>query len=499
MNPAAQLLEVERCQASAAYFTDRYGSVKGDGLDGDWRPFRLWPGQREVFRVAAQSQRLAVLKARQLGLSWLFLHDALHTMLFRAPATVLLFSLRDEEAMQLLGRLKDSYARLPEWLRCRRVLKNDMHEFRLSNGSMCKAFPTSAGDSYTAQLAIVDEADLVPDLGRLLGRVKPTVDAGGRLVLVSRSDKSKPLSVFKQIYRSGRANQGGWQSAFLPWHARPDRDAAWYSAQVEASQAQTGSLDFVQEQYPATDEEALSPATLSRRLPPTWLDPCYQPSEPLLGVGPTWPTLVVYREPVAGRRYVIGVDPAEGLIGTSDESAVCVLDAESGEQVAELAGWLTPADAAKAAADLALWFHAASVLVERNNHGHAVLQWLELQSPQTQVLNGPDERPGWLTSRQGKSLLYDALAEALRARSVTVRSAATYGQLASIQAGKLAAPPGLPDDRATAFALAVLGRFQGGSSVPVVPEQYLTPAPLAVPQKWTMAQSRGMFGMGGGK
>jgi len=49
----------------------------------------------------------------------------------------------------------------------------------LANGSVARAFPTNAGDSYTATLAIVDEADLVPDLDRLMRSVKPTIDAGG--------------------------------------------------------------------------------------------------------------------------------------------------------------------------------------------------------------------------------------------------------------------------------------------------------------------------------
>ncbi len=56
------------------------------------------------------------------------------------------------------------YAKLPAWMRSAVVQDND-HEWQLSNGSVARAFPTSAGDSYTATLAIVDEADLVPRPG----------------------------------------------------------------------------------------------------------------------------------------------------------------------------------------------------------------------------------------------------------------------------------------------------------------------------------------------
>ena len=54
------------------------------------------------------------------------------------------------------------------------------------------AFPTTGGRSYTATLAIVDEADHTEDLDALLNAVKPTIDAGGRLILVSTVDKTRP-------------------------------------------------------------------------------------------------------------------------------------------------------------------------------------------------------------------------------------------------------------------------------------------------------------------
>ncbi len=61
----------------------------------------------------AASRKLVILKARQLGISWLCLSYALWLMLFQAPATILLFSLREEEAKELLWRLRGMYERLP--------------------------------------------------------------------------------------------------------------------------------------------------------------------------------------------------------------------------------------------------------------------------------------------------------------------------------------------------------------------------------------------------
>src|SRR5690606_11821483 len=161
-------LEWLKCSRSFGYFADTYCHIY-DATAGDWVPFRLWPAQHEVARLLVDRLLVIILKARQLGLTWLVLAFALWLMLYRPAATVLLFSRRDDEAVHLLDdRLKGMYRRLPEWMHVREVLTDSGHTWQLSNGSEARAFPTTAGDSYTATLAIVDEADLVPDLGRLM-------------------------------------------------------------------------------------------------------------------------------------------------------------------------------------------------------------------------------------------------------------------------------------------------------------------------------------------
>ena len=174
-------------------------------------------------------------------MTWLALAYVLHAMLFTSGSVVLLFSLRDTEATDLLERLKGMYRRLPAWLKFIPFSEGNDHEWEWPNGSKVRAFPTTAGDSYTATLAVVDEADLVPDLSRLLGSVKPTIDAGGKLLLLGRVDKKKPESTFKKIYRAAVLGQNGYKPLFLPWSAGPDRTAEWYEAEKKDSLSSTGA------------------------------------------------------------------------------------------------------------------------------------------------------------------------------------------------------------------------------------------------------------------
>ncbi len=252
------------CRYSPLYFVDHYCRVY-DALSGVWIPFHLWPAQARTLKIMHERRLVCILKARQLGVTWLALSFALWLMLFYPAATILLFSRRDDEAIDLLDfRLKGIYQHLPTWMQARLVTVNSAHEWALSNGSRAIAFPTTAGDSYTATLVIGDEFDLVDNQDRLLAAVKPTIDNGGRMLLVSRPDKSRPNTPFKAIYRAAKQGLNGWTPIFLPWSAHPGRDAAWYEAQrseiASRSGGGQGALDVLHEQYPATDAEALAQA-----------------------------------------------------------------------------------------------------------------------------------------------------------------------------------------------------------------------------------------------
>jgi hypothetical protein len=459
-SPAPARIELLAGAEDPGYFLDRYVFIY-DATLADWLPFRLWKAQLQTLDTIRDNRLVVILKARQLGLTWLVLGYALWQMLFHPVATVLLFSRRDDEAVDLLKtRLRGMYERLPDWLKVRSFTVDNDHEWELSNGSRVLAFPTTAGDSYTATLAIVDEADLVPDLDQLMRAVKPTIDGGGRMVLLSRADKTKPLSPFKRIYEGARQGQNEWAPVFLPWYARPDRDAAWYEAQRRDVLARTGATDDLAEQYPATDIEALAPRTLDKRLPLEWLSKCYHPREPITPPKmPAIPGLTIYAAPIPGHRYVVSADPAEGN-PSSESSALEVLDVRTGEEVATLAGRLEPSTFASIIDRVGLWYTAAPVMVERNNHGHAVLLWLRDHSRLVR-LAGKDGRAGWLENSQGKAMLYDHAAEALRDGRAVIHNRATFVQLASIEGSTLSAPEGMPDDRATAYALGLVVCVKG--------------------------------------
>jgi hypothetical protein len=133
-----------------------------------------------------------------------------------------------------------------------------------------------------------------------------------------------------------------------------------------------------------------------------------------------------------------------------------VLDRDTGEEVAALAGKFQPAVFASHIDPVGRWYNGAPVQVERNNHGHAVLLWLR-NNNRLYVLAGHDGGEGWLSSSKGKALLYDGASDAFREGATVLHSFATFTQLASIEGSTLRATEGESDDRADAYALACVG------------------------------------------
>lgn len=443
-----------------AYFIGAYCQIY-NATERAWVRFDLWDAQRDTLVQLQDSLLALVLKARQLGLSWLTLCYALWLMRFYPAVAVLIFSKRDEEAIELLERLKGVDARLPDWMRGT-VRPGSAHDYTLPNGSSAKAFPTTGGRSYTGSLVIVDEADFVQDLDALLNAVKPTIDAGGQMIMISTVDKSQPESSFKRIYRAAKRDKTTWRSIFLPWGARPGRDAAWYAAQTADILARTGALDDLHQEYPSTDTEALAPRSLDKRISPMWIEACYAEMEPLDTVGaPAIPGIEIYVPPVKDGRYIIGGDPAEGN-PTSDDSALTVLDFWTGEECAVLAGKYEPSTFGSHIKELSAYYGNAPAMIERNNHGHAVIQWVGEHAKRVKLLDGHDDKVGWLSSKLGKALLYTECADHFRLNSSDgtkiLHSFASYQQLASIEGATLRAPDGQHDDRADSYALAQVGR-----------------------------------------
>jgi hypothetical protein len=172
-------------------------------------------------------------------------------------------------------------------------------------------------------------------------------------------------------------------------------------------------------------------------------------------------TVERWEEPIPYKLYVCGVDTAEGVGG--DYSVATVYRADTREQVAQLrTNGLKPAEFAEKVYELCESFVVKRsgwplLGVERNNHGHTVIQKLnDLCYPN--LFEGHDKKDGWLTTKATRPLLLDEFIEDLEAELLTVNSRDTLDEcltLVNNEKGKIEAAEGKHDDTIIATAISV--------------------------------------------
>jgi hypothetical protein len=174
--------------------------------------------------------------------------------------------------------------------------------------------------------------------------------------------------------------------------------------------------------------------------------------------------LLIWRHPQPGHKYVIGADVGEGL-AHGDASSACVLDKETGEQVAELHGRVPPEHFARLLDALGRYYHKAELGVERNNHGHSALNTLRntCQYPALYHHARYDQAGrrghvlGWPTDQATKPIMVDDLAEAIAGGHLLIHSSGLVDEcftFITTDTGAQEAQPGKHDDRVVAAAIA---------------------------------------------
>ena len=68
-------LEREACRKDPVYFCETYCHIEDKDADELIQPFTLWDGQKKALVVFAENRLVCVLKARQLGFTWLALAE----------------------------------------------------------------------------------------------------------------------------------------------------------------------------------------------------------------------------------------------------------------------------------------------------------------------------------------------------------------------------------------------------------------------------------------
>ena len=427
-----------------------------------------------------------VLKARQMGIStWVAGRFFLKTI--TQPGTLSVQVAHTQEAAEeIFAMVRRFYRELPEELRegalrtsrstARSLVFRELDsEYRVES-----AGDANAGRGLTIQNLHCSEVARWPgDARATLAGLLASMPAGGSNEVVLESTAQGAYGCFYEEWMAGEQN--GWVRHFFPWwwetsYACPAASGDPWTEKERRLAAEHGLTD---QQLAFRRKLARQFGVLARQEYPENADDCFLASGSCVfdteaierrlrsvpaAVERRWAgALEVWLRPMAGREYLVAVDPAGGG-SEGDYAGMQVLDAATGLQCAEYQGRCGLLDLAERAAVLAREYNGAQLIVERNNHGAGVLAYLTgvVRYPRLYVQEGQE---GWLTTSLTRPRMLHQVERLLGEGAESIMSARLLREMKTFvrdAQGRVGAAPGHHDDlvMAMGLGLAVRGRSE---------------------------------------
>lgn len=217
-------------------------------------PFVLWPSQLEILHALRQRRRIIILKARQLGVTWVMALYALWYVMAHPAAEVSIISIGEREARSVVKRIRFLYENIrPAAVRDAYPLSGNptLESFSIwhpDGASTITSLPSTstAARGETNNVVLMDEGDHWDHANDRMASILPTFADIGQGVLNSTAN-----GIGGRFYDTWEnAPENGWYPIFHGALARPDRTIEWVMAERE----RLG--DKGPQEYPLEAEEA---------------------------------------------------------------------------------------------------------------------------------------------------------------------------------------------------------------------------------------------------
>ena len=231
-----------------------------------WQP---WPFLLDLIDIIQEYDLIYILKASQLGISWLVAIINLWIVLFSQTAKCLMLSQGQTEAQDLLSKVAFIYGCLPDYFKSPTDTDN-REAFTLKDGrTEIRALPSTdkAGHGFQGTLVTRDELARHEEAR---ANFRAVARSGAKLIELSTANKEDPTNYFgektsefyndpqtvKYVYPSGvelytNPSKPGQCLAFLSWKLRPTRLEGmtlqeWWDSRIVPRY----TVAEIEEQYP---------------------------------------------------------------------------------------------------------------------------------------------------------------------------------------------------------------------------------------------------------
>ncbi|WP_245817779.1 terminase [Granulicella rosea] len=407
------------------------GAPAGIHLAGEYLNVRLKTGELAPLH-ANTAQRLyeqrrgrgnIVLKARQMGMTtWIAGQYFLRTITQEGVMTVQVAQ-TIEAAQSIFRMVQRMWENLPEELRTGPLKRSRNNIGQMSFPALDSEFRVvsasdeNAGRGLTIHHLHCSEVSRWPrDASATLAGLRAALTPDGEICLESTPNGAYGCFYEEWMRASGNGPEESLVQHFFPWWLEPAYVSTAVTdmnvAELELmnrhglSAGQIGFRRTLEQRYHGLRAQEFAEDAVSCFKSSG--DCCFEVEaveQRLRALGGPVQTkrggaLLVWLPPVPGKGYIVAVDTAGGG-PDGDYAAMQVIERTTGMQCAELRQRLSLIETAKQAAALAREYNNALLVVERNNHGPAVLANLESTERYERVYER-DGVPGWLTTANSK-------------------------------------------------------------------------------------------------
>jgi len=156
-------------------------------------PKKWFPDKEYIKRFVEVYQKedlLLVPKSRQMMLTWICVSLFLHEAIFNNGRYLFMISKKEKDADDLVQkRIKYIYDQLPKFMQPKVVFTFCNANFP-DNNCVIHGFPQGADQirSQTASTVLVDEAAFQPEAESTYEAIKPSIDGGGKIIMISSAN-----------------------------------------------------------------------------------------------------------------------------------------------------------------------------------------------------------------------------------------------------------------------------------------------------------------------
>ncbi len=428
--------EWRKCRRDVHYFLNEYAYIQ-DFNTGRRIKWESWDYLEDLLNIFLEYKDIIILKARQLGISWLLAGYGLWKVQFSESAKGLFLSQGEKESWDLVGKCKFVLLNEPPFLQLtqKHPESRELLDFK-ANYSLIESLPSTekAGRSTDATFIARDEPARHPYGKPNFSAVGPTIDGGGQSIdlgtidkqdlnnhLTERVNKAK-IGAIRKDYPSGlvlfTGGESGATLVFAGWKLRPTRLMGltleeWFETKIKPKY----DVWEIEQEYPATIEEALSAPVETCRFNVDALKEMLTECVSSIRVEYNgW--VKIYKEPVAGRKYCFPIDPSEG---TYDPSLGVIIDGQTNEEVAKYHGKIPIDDQARIIYDLYNRYGQPFIAPERNASGLTLIEKLkDMGITNFYFCDKAREKAGWWTSSANRGVMIQDLAENIRLRQYRI-------------------------------------------------------------------------------